>query len=89
MPDRFKETGYRTAKQDAITSCRPDIKYERFGDVDKIYLDAPDVMPANHEVFTPRPRRFIGKDGIMFILRDITQSYVVYLSISYHLSLML
>lgn len=88
MPNRFKETGYRTAKQDAITSYRPDIKYERLGDVDKIYLDAPDVMPANHEVFTPRPRRFIGKT-VMFILRNITQSYVVYLSISYHLSLML
>lgn len=67
MPDRFKETGYRTAKQDAITSYRPDIKYERLRDVDKIYLDARDVMPDSYEVFTPRPRRFIGKDGNVYI----------------------
>lgn len=30
MPGRFKETGYRTARQDAIISYHPDIKYKRF-----------------------------------------------------------
>lgn len=63
MPDRFKETGYAAAGQDAVTSYRPDIRYKRFGDTDKIYLDKQDEMPASSEVFTPRPRRFIGKDG--------------------------
>ena len=67
MPGRFKETGYRTARQDAIISYHPDIKYKRFGDIDKIYLDARDEMPDSHEVFTPRPRRFIGKDGSVYI----------------------
>ena len=67
MPGRFKETGYRTARQDAIISYHPDIKYKRFGDMDKIYLDARDEMPDSHEVFTPRPRRFIGKDGSVYI----------------------
>lgn len=33
MSSRFKETGYGTTKQDAVTSYRPDIKYKRFGDV--------------------------------------------------------
>lgn len=67
MSNRFKKTEYVTAKQDAITSYRPVIKYERFGDIDKIYLDRQDEMPASSEVFTPRPRRFIGKDGNMYI----------------------
>lgn len=69
MPDRFKETGYGTAGQDAITSYHPDIKYRRFRDADKIYLDRHDEMPDSHEVFTPRPRRFIGKDGNIHVER--------------------
>lgn len=69
MPDRFKETGYGAARQDAITSYHPDVKYRRFGDVDKIYLDKHDEMPDSYEVFTPRPRRFIGKDGNVYVER--------------------
>lgn len=69
MPDKFKETGYASTGQDAIASYRPDIKYKRFGYVDKIYLDKRDEMPDSYEVFTPRQRRFIGKDGNVYTER--------------------
>ena len=69
MPDRFKETGYIPIGQDAIISYRPYIKYKRFENVDKIYLDERDEMPDSYEVFTPIPRRFIGKDGNIHVER--------------------
>lgn len=69
MSNRFKETGYASARQDAITSYHPDIKHKRFGDVDKIYLDKRDEMSDSYEVFTPKPRRFIGKDGNVHVER--------------------
>lgn len=89
MPDRFKETGYASTRQDAIKPYYPDVEYKRFNGIDKIYLDKRDEMPDSYEVFTPRPRRFIGKDGNVHVERYKIQLHVVYLLILYLLSLML
>lgn len=66
MPNRFKETGYVSTRQDAIKPYYPDIEYKRFNDINKIYLDKRDEIPDSYEVFTPKPRRFIGKDGNVY-----------------------
>lgn len=45
MPDRFKETGYISTRQDAIKPYYPDAEYKRFNDINKIYLNKRNKVP--------------------------------------------